>query len=101
MPKTKPKTVDEYIKAAPKEAQGKLREIRANLKKVAPKAKEGLKWGSLVLEEKRILFSYAAKVGQHEESANHYRPVCGRTWQPLLASRDRCDSYYRPINAFA
>ena len=60
MPKTKPKTVAEYIKAAPKEAQEKLREIRAILKKVAPDAKEGLKWGTPVLEEKRILFSYAA-----------------------------------------
>jgi uncharacterized protein YdhG (YjbR/CyaY superfamily) len=60
MPKTKPKTVDEYIKAAPKEAQGKLRELRAILKKVAPKAKEGLKWGYPVFEETRILFSYAA-----------------------------------------
>lgn len=60
MPKTKAKTVDEYIKAAPKEAQRKLQEIRAILKKAAPKAKEGLKWGSPVFEEKRILFSYAA-----------------------------------------
>src|SRR5688572_2935331 len=39
MPKTKPTTVDEYIKAAPKEAQEKLREIRAVLKKVVPGAK--------------------------------------------------------------
>ncbi len=60
MAKTKPTTVDEYISAAPKEAQKKLREMRAILKKVAPKAKEGLKWGMPVFEEKRILFSYAA-----------------------------------------
>ena len=60
MPKTKPTTVDEYIKTAPKEAQKKLREIRAVLKKVAPKAKEGLKWGNPVFEEGRILFSYSA-----------------------------------------
>ena len=33
MPKTKPKTVEEYIKAAPKEAQEKLRDIRAVLKR--------------------------------------------------------------------
>jgi uncharacterized protein YdhG (YjbR/CyaY superfamily) len=56
----KPSNVDEYIKAAPREGQGKLREIRAVLKKVAPKAKEGLKWGSPVFEEKRILFAYNA-----------------------------------------
>lgn len=60
MPKPKPTTVDEYIAAAPKEAQKKLREIRIILKKVAPKAKETLKWGSPVLEEKRILFAFAA-----------------------------------------
>ena len=60
MPKTKPKTVAEYIRAAPKEAKGKLREIRAILKKVAPKAKEVLKWGYPAFEEGRILFSYSA-----------------------------------------
>ena len=60
MPKTKPKHVDEYIEAAPQEAQEKLREIRAILKKVAPGAKETLKWGSPVFEDGRILFSYSA-----------------------------------------
>ena len=60
MPKTKPTTVNEYIKAAPREAQAKLREIRALLKKVVPGAKETLKWGSPVFEEGRILFSYSA-----------------------------------------
>jgi uncharacterized protein YdhG (YjbR/CyaY superfamily) len=60
MPKTKPTTVDDYIKTAPKEAQKNLREIRAVLKKVAPKAKEGLKWGNPVFEDGRILFSYSA-----------------------------------------
>ena len=60
MPTNKPTTVTEYINAAPKEAQKKLREIREILKKVAPNAKETLKWGSPVFEEKRILFAYAA-----------------------------------------
>lgn len=60
MPKTKPSTVDEYIDAAPQESQKKLREIRALLKKVAPKATETLKWGSPVFEDGRILFSYSA-----------------------------------------
>jgi uncharacterized protein YdhG (YjbR/CyaY superfamily) len=60
MPKTKPTTVAEYIKAAPKEAQKTLREIRAILKKVAPKAKESIKWGYPVFEAERILFSYSA-----------------------------------------
>ncbi|HYF29521.1 MAG TPA: DUF1801 domain-containing protein [Chitinophagaceae bacterium] len=60
MSKLKPDTVDAYIEAAPKEAQKKLRELRAILKKVAPNATEGLKWGNPAFEEKRILFAYAA-----------------------------------------
>ncbi len=60
MPKTKPTTITEYISAAPKHAQEKLREIRAILKKVAPNATEKLKWGSPAFEEKRILFSFNA-----------------------------------------
>lgn len=60
MPKSKPTTVDEYINAAPREAQEKLRELRAILKEVAPDATETLKWGSPVFEEKRILFAYTA-----------------------------------------
>ena len=56
----KPKTVDEYINAAPVEAQEKLTEIRSILKQVAPKATEAIKWGSPVFEEKRILFAYTA-----------------------------------------
>jgi uncharacterized protein YdhG (YjbR/CyaY superfamily) len=60
MAKTKPATVNEYIKAAPREAQKHLREIRALLKSVAPRATETLKWGSPVFEERRILFSYSA-----------------------------------------
>ncbi|MFC0771937.1 iron chaperone [Terrimonas alba] len=60
MPTNKPTTVTGYINAAPKEAQKKLREMREILKKVAPNAKESLKWGSPVFEEKRILFAYTA-----------------------------------------
>jgi uncharacterized protein YdhG (YjbR/CyaY superfamily) len=62
MPTTlkKPQNITEYIQAAPKEAQEKLREIRSILKEVAPNATESLKWGSPVLEEKRILFAYSA-----------------------------------------
>ena len=60
MPGPKAKTVDEYINAAPVEAQEKLMEIRSILKQVVPKATEAMKWGSPVLEEKRILFAYTA-----------------------------------------
>jgi uncharacterized protein YdhG (YjbR/CyaY superfamily) len=56
----KPTNVTEYINGFPKEVQEKLQELRSILKKVAPDAKEGIKWGSPVFEEKRILFAYNA-----------------------------------------
>jgi uncharacterized protein YdhG (YjbR/CyaY superfamily) len=55
----KPKTVSDYISAAPKQTQKKLREMRAVLKKAAPGATEGLKWGSVAFSYKRILFTFA------------------------------------------
>ncbi len=60
MSKIKASGVDAYISDASLEAQKKLRELRAILKKVAPKATESIKWGSPVLEEERILFAYSA-----------------------------------------
>lgn len=60
MSKIKAATVEEYIQALPREAQHRLLELRAILRRVAPKAKETLKWGVPVLEEGRILFAYAA-----------------------------------------
>jgi len=39
------KNVDEYIADAPKEAQPKLREVRAAIKSAVPKAEEGISWG--------------------------------------------------------
>ena len=41
----KAKNVDELIASAPKEAQSKLREIRAVIKSAMPKAEEGISWG--------------------------------------------------------
>jgi uncharacterized protein YdhG (YjbR/CyaY superfamily) len=56
----KPKTISEYIKAAPKESQNKLREIYAAIKVSAPDTKEGLKWGMPAFYHKRILVTFAA-----------------------------------------
>jgi uncharacterized protein YdhG (YjbR/CyaY superfamily) len=53
-------SIAEYIRSAPREAQKNLREIYAILKRAAPGAKEGMKWGTPVFEEKRILFAFAA-----------------------------------------
>ena len=41
----KPKTVDAYIASAPKEVQAKLRELRATIRKTAPKAEEKISYG--------------------------------------------------------
>lgn len=57
---TKAENVDQYIEAAPKEAQEKLRELRNILRKVSPDAVEKIKWGYPVMEQKRILFSFSA-----------------------------------------
>lgn len=48
------------MNSAPNAAQKKLREMYAILKEAAPGATEGIKWGSPVFEEKRILFAFAA-----------------------------------------
>ena len=60
MAKVKPTTITQYIAAAPAVARPKLRELRALLKRVAPKAKEGLKWGNPAFDDGRILFAFAA-----------------------------------------
>ena len=58
--KAKPETVGEYIKAAPKGAQEKLREMRACIREAAPGAQEGLKWGMPAFSYQRILVTFAA-----------------------------------------
>lgn len=60
MDKKKPETVEEYIEQLPENAKLKIKELRSILKSVAPKAKEGLKWGKPVFELETILFAYSA-----------------------------------------
>ncbi|HSE34088.1 MAG TPA: DUF1801 domain-containing protein [Pyrinomonadaceae bacterium] len=57
---TKPATVTEYINAAPKEAQQKLREMRKTIRAAAPGATEGLKWSMPGYSYRRILVTFAA-----------------------------------------
>jgi uncharacterized protein YdhG (YjbR/CyaY superfamily) len=64
----RPTTVAGYIKAAPKEAQSKLRQMRATIKAAAPGAVEGLKYGLPAFSYKRILVVYAA----HTEHIGFY-----------------------------
>ncbi len=58
--KARPKDITEYIDAAPKEAQKKLWEMHACIRKAAPGAKESLKWGMPAFSYRRILVTFAA-----------------------------------------
>ena len=58
--KEKPKSITEYINAAPKGAQKKLREMRTCIRTAAPRAKESLKWGMPAFSYRRILVMFAA-----------------------------------------
>jgi uncharacterized protein YdhG (YjbR/CyaY superfamily) len=58
--KEKPKNIAEYIQAAPKEARGKLHEMRSCIRAAAPGAKESLKWGMPAFSYRRILVTFAA-----------------------------------------
>jgi uncharacterized protein YdhG (YjbR/CyaY superfamily) len=57
--KIKPKTITEYIKAAPNESREKLRELHKCIREVAPGAKECLKWGMPAFSYQRILVTFA------------------------------------------
>ena len=48
----KPKSVDAYIEAAPKEVQSTLREVRAAIRDVAPLARESISYGMAYYEFK-------------------------------------------------
>ncbi|NUM77037.1 DUF1801 domain-containing protein [candidate division KSB1 bacterium] len=58
--KAQPQGIAEYIDAAPKETQKKLREMVACIRKAAPGAKEGLKWGMPAFSYQRILVTFKA-----------------------------------------
>ena len=58
-PKAKPTTVAQYIGAAPKEGQKKLREMRACIRAAVPDATENLKWGMPAYSRTRILVMFA------------------------------------------
>jgi uncharacterized protein YdhG (YjbR/CyaY superfamily) len=55
-----PVTIDEYIRAAPREAQPQLRRLYAILKSIAPQAQEAIKWGTPFFVEPRFLFAFSA-----------------------------------------
>jgi uncharacterized protein YdhG (YjbR/CyaY superfamily) len=57
---TRPTTIAEYIRAAPREGQPHLRRLYAILKSVAPDAEEAIKWGTPFFVEPRFLFAFSA-----------------------------------------
>ena len=59
----KPKTVDQYIAQAPKEMQRTLEELRALIKKVAPKAEERISYGMPFYDYKGRLVYFASMKG--------------------------------------
>ena len=60
MATTRPTTIAEYIRAAPREGQPHLRRLYALLKSVAPEAEEAIKWGTPFFVEPRFLFAFSA-----------------------------------------
>lgn len=56
----RPTTIAGYISAAPREGQPHLRKLYALLKKVAPKAKEAIKWGNPFFVDPRFVFAFSA-----------------------------------------
>ncbi|MEP7317169.1 MAG: DUF1801 domain-containing protein [Panacibacter sp.] len=55
----KPKTIEEYIEAAPEAVQGKLRQMHECIRAAAPGAAEALKWSMPAYSYQRILVTFA------------------------------------------
>ncbi len=93
--KKKPKDVDEYIALAPKEVQGKLRELRAAIKEMAPTAVERISYGMPYYHYKGRLVYFAhakAHIGlyiptpvieEHKKELADYETAKGTVRFPL------------------
>jgi len=55
----KPTTIEEYIEAAPEEAQAKLKQLHQTIRRAAPGAKESLKWSMPAYSFQKILVTFA------------------------------------------
>lgn len=60
MPRKRPTTIAEYIRAAPREGQPHLRKLYRILKAAAPDADEVIKWGTPFFVEPRFVFAFSA-----------------------------------------
>ena len=56
----RPRTIAEYIRAAPHAGQPHLQRLYEILKSVAPDADETIKWGTPFFVEPRFLFAFSA-----------------------------------------
>jgi uncharacterized protein YdhG (YjbR/CyaY superfamily) len=93
--KPKPKSIEEYIEAAPKEAQEKLREMHQSIRAAAPGVKESLKWGMPAYSYRRILVTFAlfknhigfyptpSAVAAFDKSLTKYKTAKGSIQLPL------------------
>lgn len=60
MPKQRPTTIAEYIKAAPKEGQPHLRRLHKLLKAAAPHAEAVIKWNAPMFIDPRFVYAWSA-----------------------------------------
>jgi uncharacterized protein YdhG (YjbR/CyaY superfamily) len=79
----KPTTVEQYLKAAPREGQPHLRRLHAILEEAAPGAQQVMKWGTPFFIEPRFLFSYSAckahlNLAATAEALEHFRKDVSR-----------------------
>jgi uncharacterized protein YdhG (YjbR/CyaY superfamily) len=91
----RPKDVDAYITAAPKELQAKLRQMRAAIKSAAPKAEEKISYGMpyysyrgrlayfAYFKDHISLFAVPPLIEEHKEELNRYKTSKGTIQFPL------------------
>ena len=91
----KAKDVDKYIAKAPKEVQGKLKELRAIIKSVAPKAEERISYGMPYYGYKGrlVYFAFAKKhiglyvpppiIEEHKKELKNYETAKATVRFPL------------------
>ena len=97
MSPAKPATIAEYIAAAPKEARGKLRQMRAIIAAAAPGATQNLKWGMPSFSYDRILVNFAA----FKKHIGFFpTPSAVRAFKPLLTKFKTSSATIQfPLNA--
>ncbi|QEC66802.1 DUF1801 domain-containing protein [Panacibacter ginsenosidivorans] len=93
--KSKPATIEAYIDGTPEDVQDKLHELHKCIRKAAPGASEGLKWGMPAYSYKRILVTFAvfkkhigfyptpSAVKAFAKELEHYKTAEGSVQFPL------------------